>query len=176
MKKQMNVRVLTTAGMLVAVAVVFGFFKIPITQIIEIRFQFLPIACGAMLFGPVVGGIIGALADILGYLVKPTGPFFPGFTLSAVIQGILYGLFLYHREITAKRVIPAQAANTLTIDFLLNPLWLSILYGRGFIVIFTERIAKNLIMFPINVVLLLVVLRPVYKHGKNLLYGTGGGL
>ncbi len=168
MKQKMNVRVITTAGMLLAVAVILGFFKIPVTQLIEIRLQFLPIACAAMLFGPAVGGILGALSDILGYLVRPTGPFFPGFTVSAALQGVIYGFFLYRKEISWKRIVPAQAADMILISFLLNPLWLSILYGQGFWVVFTARILKNLIMFPINTLLLLALMRPLQKAGQKI--------
>ena len=75
MQKLKNVRVLTVSAFLVAIATVLGFFKVPITELIEIRFQYLPIAVGGAMFGPAVGGVIGMLADVLGYLVKPTGAF-----------------------------------------------------------------------------------------------------
>ena len=71
MDKMRNTRILTASAMLLAIAVILGFFKIPVNQFMELRFAFLPIACTGMLFGPFVGGVVGALSDILGYLVKP---------------------------------------------------------------------------------------------------------
>ena len=47
-----------------------------------------------MLFGPGVGGAVGALSDILGYAVRPTGPYFPGFTVTAALSGVIFGLLL----------------------------------------------------------------------------------
>ena len=73
----MNTKTLTVAAMLTAVGIVLGFFKLPINQLIEIRFGSIPIALAGMMFGPGVAGVVGALTDIGGYLVKPTGPFFP---------------------------------------------------------------------------------------------------
>ena len=88
MDKMRNTRILTASAMLLAIAVILGFFKIPVNQFMELRFAFLPIACTGMLFGPFVGGVVGALSDILGYLVKPTGPYFPGFTVTQIISGV----------------------------------------------------------------------------------------
>lgn len=169
-----NVRAITTCGMLLAVSVVLGFFKVPVTEIIELRFAFLPIACIGMLFGPVVGAETGMLSDILGYIVKPTGPFFPGFTISAIAQGIIYGLFFYKKEITVRRIILAQLTDTIIVSLILNPIWLSILYGNGFIAVFTGRLIKTAVMFPINTVLLAAILKPARKYGRNFLSGTEG--
>jgi len=105
------------------------------------------------------GGILGGLSDILCYIVRPTGAFFPGFTLSAILQGVIYGLIL-KKDQGLVRILIAQGLDTVLVSLILNPLWLMILYGNGFIAFFTARIIKVLIMFPINVVLLAVVIAP----------------
>ena len=153
------VRRLTVSAMLLAISVIFGFFKIPLSQVSEIRLQFLPVAVEGMLFGPLYGGILGGLSDILCYIVRPTGAFFPGFTLSAILQGVIYGLIL-KKDQGLVRILIAQGLDTVLVSLILNPLWLMILYGNGFIEFFTARIIKVLIMFPINVVLLAVVIAP----------------
>lgn len=168
-----NVRVITTVGMLLAVATVLGFFKVPITEFIELRFAFLPIACTGMLFGPAVGGIMGMLSDILGYIVRPTGPFFPGFTISAIAEGLIYGFILYRKDLSVKRIAMAQLADTILVGMLLNPLWLSILYGQGFIAVFAARIIKTAVMYPINLVLLITILKPAHKFGAELIRPAG---
>jgi ECF transporter S component (folate family) len=149
---------LTVSAMLLAVSVVFGFFKIPITQTSEIRLQFLPVALEGMLFGPLYGGILGGLSDILCYLVRPTGAFFPGFTISAILQGIIYGGVLKKSQ-SIPRIVAAQAADCILVSLILNPIWLMMLYGNGFIPIFIGRLPKVLIMFPVNIALLVVVTR-----------------
>ena len=168
-----NVRVLTTVGMLLAISVVLGFFKLPITELVELRFQFLPVACAGMLFGPVTGALMGGLSDILCYIVRPTGPFFPGFTISAVIQGIIYGSML-HKNVTLKRIIAAQLLDTVIVSLILNPIWLSILYGQGFIAVFAARIIKSIVMFPINTILLAAVLKPAQRFGVGIFKGAEG--
>lgn len=149
---------LTTSAMLLALSVILGFFKIPLSQVSEIRLQFLPVAAEGILFGPLYGGIVGGLSDILCYMVRPTGAFFPGFTISAVIQGMIYGLIL-HEDHGLKRILLALVLDTVIVSLILNPLWLMILYGNSFIVVFSARIIKVLIMFPINALFLIAITR-----------------
>ena len=92
-----GVRTLTVSAMLIAIGVVLSFLRIPLSTITEVTLTGLPIAVGGFLFGPVVGFMIGALIDVCGFLVKPAGPFFPGFTLSTGLIGMIYGLFLYRK-------------------------------------------------------------------------------
>ncbi|HAL32075.1 MAG TPA: hypothetical protein DCP46_03855 [Lachnospiraceae bacterium] len=148
---------LTVSAMLLALSVILGFFKIPLTQTSEIRLQFLPVAIEGALFGPLYGGILGGLSDILCFIVRPTGAFFPGFTVSAILQGVIYGVVL-RRSQTVPRIIAAQTIDCILVSLILNPIWLMLLYGNAFIPIFVGRLPKVLIMFPINVILLSLVI------------------
>lgn len=158
-----DVHVLTNAGLLTAVAIVLGFFKIPLTEIIEIRFASLPVAIAGYLFGPVVGGAVGALSDVGGYLLKPTGPFFPGFTITSMISGILFGCILHGRKPSLQRILAAQVVHTLICGILLNSIWLSLLYGNGFIAVLAARLVKELVMIPIQTVMLAVIMEPIRR-------------
>ena len=158
-----NIRVLTSAGILSAIAIVLGFFKIPVTQLIEIRFAVLPVTIAAYMFGPVVGGAVGLVSDIGGYILRPTGPFFPGFTLTSVITGVIFGCMLYKRRPTLLRILAAEIVYTVICGMFLNSLWLSMLYGNGFIPVLTARIVKELVMIPVNTLMLAAVLQPVKK-------------
>ncbi len=148
---------LTVSAMLLALSVILGFFKIPLTQTSEIRLQFLPVAIEGVLFGPLYGGILGGLSDILCFIVRPTGAFFPGFTVSAILQGVIYGVVL-RRSQTVPRIIAAQTIDCILVSLILNPIWLMLLYGNAFIPIFVGRLPKVLIMFPVNVILLSLVI------------------
>ncbi|MGX8688855.1 MAG: folate family ECF transporter S component [bacterium] len=164
MEKLKDVRYLTTAGLLLAAATVLGFLKIPITQLIELRFQFLPVAMAGLLMGPAVGGMVGALTDILAYLVRPTGPYFPGFTLSSMLTGLIFGLILYKKPLTVTRLLLAQAAETVLVSMLFNSFNLSLLYGNPFPAVFAARFLKCLVMFPVNALLLTGIMRPSGRY------------
>ena len=167
MKKMKDVKTLTTLAMLLAIATVLGFLKIPVNNFIEFRFGFLPLACSSMLYGPVIGGITGLAADFLGYIAKPTGPYFPGFALSNIISGVIYGILLYKKPVTVKRVVMTEILETIVISMLMNSLWLSILYGNGFWPVFTARVVKSIVMIPINSFLLYTVLKASVRIGVS---------
>lgn len=166
-----NVRVMANAGILSAIAIVLGFFKIPVTQLIEIRFAILPLSVASYLFGPVVGGAVGLVSDIGGYVLRPTGPFFPGFTITSVISGVIFGCMLYKRRPTLLRIFITQIVYTVICGLFLNSLWLSMLYGNAFIPVLTARIVKELVMIPVNTLMLAAVLQPVKKLQPGLMEG-----
>lgn len=159
MSEMKNIKVLTAASMLAAVAILLGLFKIPLAPILEIRFGWLPIAAAGALFGPVIAPMVGLIGDIGGYLVRPTGTFMPGFTLSAVLSGLIWGLMLHRRPFSLPRIILAQAVVSIGVELLLNSLWLSMLYGNPFWFVLSSRALKTAVMFPVQVLLLALVLK-----------------
>ena len=163
-----NISVIANAGILSAIAIILGFFKIPVTQLIEIRFAVLPITIASYLFGPAVGGVVGLVSDIGGYILRPTGPFFPGFTVTSVVTGVIFGCMLYKRRPTLLRILAAQIVYTVICGIFLNSLWLSMLYGNGFIPVLTARIVKELVMIPVNTLMFAAVLQPVKKLVPDL--------
>ena len=110
----------------------------------------------ALLFGPVVGGLMGGITDILKFLVKPTGPFFFGFTLNAIFGGVIYGAILYHSPISFKRILAAKAVVAVFVNLLLGTFWLDMMYGQGFIALLPARALKQLFTVPIESIIFFV--------------------
>lgn len=145
-----SVQGLTICAMLLAIKLSISMFTIQIGNYIKIGFSFLASQLAYLLFGPVVGVIFGAAGDLLSFVLKPTGPYFYGFTISAMVGGLLYGLMLYKKPISFIRILSAQAVVTILVNILLGTYWLSILYGKAFLVLLPARVVKNLVMLPIN--------------------------
>ena len=158
-----NLKTLAMASMLLAIAVVLGFYTLQLTEFIKIGFAYIANELAGMMFGPVVGSLIGGLADVLKYLVNPTGPFFPGFTISGFLGGLIYGIVLYKKPLSIKRVIVANTLVTVFVNLLLNTYWLTLLYGNAFMALFPARILKQLVMLPIEVILFYAVARVLAK-------------
>lgn len=156
-----QVRTITTAAMFGAISVVLGYFTIVIGDYIKIGFSTIANQFVYYLFGPVVGGVFGGALDVLKYLIKPTGAFFPGFTIGAMVGGVLYGCFLYRKPISLPRVLIAELVVSIVCNMLLGTLWLSMLYGKAFMVLLPMRVFKNLVMWPVNSMLF-------YTIGKTL--------
>ena len=82
-----SVRSMVGGGMLVALDVLLDFFRIVISNFLEIGFSFLAIAAAGMLYGPLVGALVGGLGDLIEYVLRPSGAFFFGFTLNKILLG-----------------------------------------------------------------------------------------
>lgn len=147
-----NVKVLTTSALLVAIGIIIDFNRIVVSKTFEISFAFITLAIGGMLYGPVVAGFMGGISDILQYIVRPTGEFFPGFTLNAILSGVIYGIFLYKKEVTIKRVLLCQIVHDILISIILTPIWLNMLYGSAIFAL--PRIIRFFVMLPIKVILI----------------------
>ncbi len=170
---------LVAMAMLLALRLALGYVtNIQITESIKIGFTIFPTTVACMLFGPVPGLVMGGAADLIGFFLKPTGPFFPGYTLDSMVAGFIYGCFFYRREkITPLRVMVALATVTVVVNMCMTTSWISIQYGvkdvslffsdsaaawesfrLKFASIFLGRFWKNLIMYPINVLGVSVIL------------------
>jgi ECF transporter S component (folate family) len=164
----MHTRRIVASALFVALATILSFFSITVTNTLEIRFNSMAIAAAGILLGPGLGMAVGALSDILGYMVHPAGAFFPGFTVSYALVGLIFGLIVHKRPSTVK-VLIAQAVVTVAIDMLLNTFWLAMLYGNAFMAIFTARLVKNIVLYPLYAVLLCVVAGPVRQRSAQFL-------
>lgn len=147
-----DTRKMAMAAMFVAIAVVLGFYRLQLTEFIRIGFDFLPKEMAAMLLGPSVGCVVAAFTDIISYALKPIGAFFP-----TDIQRYAGKCYLWDNPLQKaglfKRVILANGLVTVFVNLLLNTYWMSILYGNAYMVLFPTRAVKQLIMFPIEVIL-----------------------
>ncbi len=156
---------ITAAAMLLAVRVVLGYFSnisLSITPSIKFGFSFLPLSlCGALL-GPTVGGAVGALGDIISYILNPAGgAFFPGWTFNSMATGIIFGIFLYKNRITLLRTVISKVIITVFIELALGTLWLYIQFGLPYFITLSARALKQLVCTPIEIVI-------VYAFSKAL--------
>ena len=64
-------------AMLAAAAIILVNFRIELTNTQRIGFSGIPNQLVAYLFGPAVSCLFAGALDIIKYLIKPVGPFFP---------------------------------------------------------------------------------------------------
>lgn len=165
LKEFKNVRSLTLMAMFLAISVVLGTLTIMIGDFLKINFTFLPNNFAYYLFGPVVGAIFGTAADIITFLFKPFGAYFPGFTISGILSGLLYGTMLYKRPMKLWRLIVANLFHMVIINILLNTYWLQLLTGVPYMTNLPVRAIKALIMFPVETLLVFGVIKGVEASG-----------
>lgn len=170
MKQKSRTYRLTGVALLSTISLVltrFISYYIPFMGVQSMRVGFgeIPIILAGFLLGPLAGAMTGFIADTLGATLFPAGPFFPGFTLSAVLTGALPGLllpFFQKKEGALKRsaVFWAILPTHLLTSALLNTLWITLIYMAPFTLdkfkgLFYVRAPFSLLMSLVYTVVLL---------------------
>ena len=129
-----NIYCIAAIAMLLALRVVLGMFAnltLPaFGSMVKLSAAFLPIAVAGIMFGPVPAALVGALGDIISFMLVPTGgAYFPGFTISGLLTGLIYGFALYKNQVTLPRVIIGWTINMLVVETFLAAYWLWVLNG-----------------------------------------------
>lgn len=171
-KAMTHTRTLAAAAMLSALYAALYSAKIPLAAQSRLSLTFLPVVAAAYLLGTVPAVTVGLCGDLLSCLFFPSGQYFPGFTLTSVLVGLIYGVFLSAKPLKAKkvRVIAANFAVVLLLYTLLNTFWLAILYEKAYFVYLVSRLVKNLIVFPVQTLLCFVLLNLLDKTGITKKY------
>lgn len=155
-RKQSHMTIVVCVALLVAINVILTRFLSINTTFLRIGFGFLPVAVAGIAFGPFWGAVCGAVGDVLGMIIYPTGEFFPGFTVTAILTGFIFGLFMYRKYTLARNIIACTIV-CLILNLCLDTLWLSIMYGKGFMVLLPARIIKSAVNIPIYTALIHII-------------------
>lgn len=154
-----NVRMLTLAGIITAASIVLESFPIYLLGTsLKIYFSFLVISLGCYVYGPAVGILVGFANDTLGFLISGFGePYFPGYLITAMLSGLIYGTLLYRQRITVLRLVVVRLVINYGSNVLLGSVWKAMLYGKGYYYYFTTGLVKNTTMLPIEVLLMVLM-------------------
>ena len=150
-----KIRKIIISALFLAATIVINRFLSINTSILSIGFTFVPLMLSAIILGPKYSTVIAGLADLIGALLFPFGSFFIGYTISALLTGLVYGLFLYNKDEFAVnkkfiiRLIICILIVTILINSGLNSLWIILTVKSASIASIPMRLLKNLIMAPI---------------------------
>ncbi len=171
-------KVLVFAALMIALRVIFKAVSIPVAADLRINTAFLINAFGAMVFGPVVAAAAAAVTDTLGCILFPTGPYFFPFIFIEIAGSVIFALFLYRTEITVAKVILSRFCIDFFVNIVLNTpimmLYYDVMLGKYYAPLDMLRIVKNLALFPLESVVLVVFLRATVPPLKRLGYVVSG--
>lgn len=145
----MKTKNIVLLAILLAINVVVSFIYIPVAPNLRIYFTFIITMMIASNFSLSECLIYSVLEDLISFFLYPTGPFFPGYTLTAFLSMLIYWLFL-NKKVDLKNIMISKAIVNIFINVGLGSLWSSILYSKAFIVYASTSLVKNLILFPIE--------------------------
>ncbi|MFT3952598.1 MAG: folate family ECF transporter S component [Oscillospiraceae bacterium] len=188
-----KIRCLTVTALLCAASVVIEMNSLYLNGgTVKVNFAFIALAAVGMLFGPVVGMVAGVVCDMVGFLSSTGGEAFnPVYPLVAALQGLIYGMVLYHaaygkkydlilrRKANGKetdialylRTVIARLIDVAVINLFINTAIIMYTKGitmNGFWAFFTPRLIKNVVELAVDLPLLFLLLPVVLTAYKRV--------
>ena len=131
-------KVITTAAMMTAISVLIGIFcknymnfGVP-PGLFRVTFENLPIIMSGILYGPIIGGVVGVLTDLISYLLSSQA-YPPNLivTLGAAASGIIAGVVAKYliRKSGKLQIIVAGALSHLIASMIIKSIGLYQYYG-----------------------------------------------
>lgn len=125
----------------------------------DLSFGFVAVAFAAAFLGTPYAAAVAGIGDLIGSLLFPFGAYFPGFTLTNCVYGIILGEFLY-KNATWFKIIICIILNKLVCSLLLNTIWISLMYRGGidaYFAVLVTRFPQAIIMSVAEFIIFLAV-------------------
>ena len=153
-----SLRAMVFAALMVAACVALSYLdSVPVVNNIGIKWGFLARALCALVCGPVMGIVFGAVEDTVSFMYHSTGAYNPFYMFTTVVGVVTYALCLYRCKVTVWRIFLAKFLTNVQNVFL-GGLGTYLFYSsKGYWAIVTASAVKNLIMLPIQTVSLIVL-------------------
>lgn len=155
---------LTAAAMMTAISVVIGIFCKNYMNygfppgLFRVTFENLPIIMSGILYGPIIGGAVGVLTDLISYLLSSQA-YPPNLivTLGAAMSGVVSGLvarFVIRKKGTAQIILSGALAH-LVASMTIKTIGLYQFYG----ILVLWRIPLYLCIAPVEIIIICILLK-----------------
>jgi len=166
-------RRLVYAAILIAIASVLSIVSRLISNVVLplpfLRFSLAPVVIiftGALL-GYGYGAIAGVITDILTFVYSP-GFYFPMFTVTMALYGILGAAFFYKKDVKPWRTVLGVIVIQSLLSAFLNTMWNVYLYGPMDPVKLGTRLTTSYVACAIFIIILLVLFRYKERWFRNI--------
>ena len=171
--RKMTTRDLCILAMFIAITAVLSYVSgILKTPVGKLNVSFISVYVCAALFGPVAGGILGAMADLFSVLFTGGGAPIVLFTVIEFINGFLFGLLFYKAPDAKERSVGKMivlAAVCVILQYIFNMLRIPVLaefMGQTWLQNFIVRIPTTTAMLVIKFVAILLLEPHMIKFQK----------
>ncbi len=158
-----NLHTVVLCGLMGALSVILGMFASIHLGPFSITYAWIPNRIVDFMFGPVVGAVYGGIMDIIKFIIKPNGSFNLAYTAMAMLAGLVFGAILYKKPVSFMRIVFAQTLVKVFINVGMGTYLMAFERGQAFMTLMPVRLVKNLIMIPLDSILLFVILTSIMK-------------
>lgn len=165
-----NTRLIALMGVYIALCIVFErTIFIPVGDTSRYSLTFVVVALAGITLGGLRGGIVAALADIIGSL-QLYGSVSPLITVCVFISAITFGVFLYSKRNLLTIVIAVLIDQVLSCLILKTGALALYYYGgmNAYKAVFVTRLPQIGIMIPLEIAVLLVLNKYLFGRAKRM--------
>lgn len=156
----LSTRGITLVAMLVAMAILLKSILSFETGSFRFTFYEIPMTFIGLLFGPIIGGIMGFVVDFFHIMFSPFAFTFNVFTISNMLWGIIPGLLLFGRPYSRTRLIITLVITGI-LTFGLNTIGIVQYQGQGaMLATLPYRVAVFFLKLPLQV----MVIETIYQR------------
>lgn len=160
-KAKLSTQTMAVFAILIAAQFVISQFLTFQVWNIKISFSFIPVVIAARLYGAIGAAEVAGIGDIIGVMFRPVGIWFPPITISAMLVGAIFGLFLKKSD-SFIRILISVLISEFVFSLFITPLWLTILYKGNetdfFAFYFSTLVSRLFVqIIPMTIVKLVVI-------------------
>lgn len=161
---------ITLVAMLVAMAILLKSILVIETGSFRLTVYEIPMTFIGLLFGPIIGGIMGFVVDFFHVMISPWAFTFNVFTISNMLWGIIPGILLFRKELTRIRLLVVLVV-TGVLTFGLNTYGIVQYQGEGaMLATLPYRFGVLLIKIPLQVFVIETLYVRVVRNSLSLLH------
>ena len=121
----------------------------------------LPIVFAGVVLGPLAGGLVGAMGDLIGFFINPMGAYMPHFTFTAFLTGFIPGVlicYVFAGRKGFKNILLAIGVTQVLTAVIMVPYFLNSLFGVPYVASVPARVISQAGMIPLYAYLCTVLL------------------
>ena len=162
----MTTKTLTCCALLAALGVVLARLIVPMpNEFTRFSIEAVPTVLAGILFGPVAGGLVGFVADLVGCMFSGYG-YNPIFCVPPILYGVCAGLFrgFLAQKVSIPRLLLTMLPAVVFGSILYQSWALDYMYGKGFLVLLSARAIQFAVTMVVDVVILHLLFKSKMFH------------
>ena len=139
---KLSIRKMSILSMLIAISIILTrFFVIYPMPTVRIEFGNIPVMLAGLIFGPIAGAMVGAVADFVGAIIRGGGFDIP-LMLAPMFMGAMAGILrnFILKKPNYLRVIALTLPANVIAKMLWTTYWLSVIFGKSIMAILPSRL------------------------------------
>lgn len=165
--KRLNTKTFILMALFASISIVLArFMVIWLTNSARISFGNIPIMLASLMFGPLAGGLTGAVADIVGSVLFSGLGWYPPITIPVVLAGVIPALLkpIFLKEVTIGRIYLIVILTNIVLSIGLTTWLLSGLYGTGYLELLAIRAPLTLAVTVVEGLVVYILYKRLIKQ------------